>query len=177
MLANAVQFGTLHDNQWGSRPGRYALAAVLLKVLSYDIARTTRTTFGSFDNDAASCYDRIIIAMAMLLCRRQGMPSEVCLMAALCLLQANYYIKTKYGVSDASYGSTPAHPIHGPGQGSRMGPVLWLLISCIIFAAMEEICHGASFCDPAQTIDHQRTGDGFVDDVTNVSNMGLAASL
>jgi hypothetical protein len=34
---------TLHDNQWGCRPGRNALEVVMLKVMSYEISRLTRT--------------------------------------------------------------------------------------------------------------------------------------
>jgi hypothetical protein len=36
------------------------ISAVLLKRLSYDIARQTRMDAIMFDNDATACYDRII---------------------------------------------------------------------------------------------------------------------
>jgi hypothetical protein len=42
---------------------------------------------------------------------------------------------------------------------------------------MESLCQGAEFCNPTQTISHHRTGDDFVDDVSNVFNFGLAAML
>ena len=177
MLRNTHTFRLLHDSQYGSRPGRHALGAVFMKLLSYEICRITRTPLASFDNDAKSCYDRIIIAMAMLLCQRAGMPVQACLMAAICLQQAQYYVKTKFGISTSFYRSTEESPTHGPGQGSRMGPVLWLLISCLLFAAMASLCQGATFCNPQNSIQLQRTGDGFVDDVTNVCNFGFPNSL
>jgi hypothetical protein len=38
MIREAETKNRLHDNQWGSRPGRHALGAVMLKVMSYEIA-------------------------------------------------------------------------------------------------------------------------------------------
>ena len=177
MLHAAHKFCFLHDSQFGSRPGRQALSAVLMKQLSYEVCRLTRTPFASFDNDAKSCYDRIIVPMVMVLCQRLGMPLPPCLMAALCLRYARYYIKTKFGISTSFYCSTDDFPTHGPGQGSRMGPVLWLLISCLLFVAMANLCSGAHFSNPQGDLSIQRTGDGFVDDVTNVCNFGFPCSL
>jgi hypothetical protein len=149
----------------------------MLKVMSYEVSRLTRTPLGSFDMDAASCFDRIIMALGLLLCRREGVPSGTCIMAATVLLYAAFHIKTSHGVSYDYYSHSEEHPIHGPGQGSRIGPALWVLISCLMFATMESLCHGAEFCNPTQTESHQRTGDGFVDDVANVFNHGLAIML
>ena len=145
----------------------------MLKVMSYEIARHTRTPLGSFDMDAASCFDRIVIALSMLLCRRQGVSTGVCLMCATVLLQAHYFMKTAHGISPGSYTSTFWNPTHGPGQGSRIRPALWVLVSCLMFQAMDSMCQGAEFCDPTQQFSHQRVSDGFVDDVANVFNLGL----
>ena len=86
MIRAAEKNKTLHDNQWGCRPGRHALGAVMLKVMSYEVSRLTRTPLGSFDMDAASCFDRIIMALGLLLCRREGVPSGTGIIAALALL-------------------------------------------------------------------------------------------
>jgi hypothetical protein len=58
-----------------------------------------------------------------------------------------------------------------------MAPALWLIICCLLFEAMAKLCTGAEFCNPRRTISHQRTGDGFVDDVTIFFNFGLATML
>ena len=42
---------------------------------------------------------------------------------------------------------------------------------------MSKLCRGAEFCNPRQTELHQQIGDGFVDDVTNFFNFGLASML
>jgi hypothetical protein len=117
------------------------------------------------------------MVFALLLCQKHGVPLSMCKMAALSLLMAEYSIKTKYGVSSGTYSSTDEDPIHGPGQGSRMAPALWLIICCLLFQAMSQMCSGAEFCNPTQTVSHRRIGDGFVDDVTNFKNFGLAKML
>jgi hypothetical protein len=76
--------------------------------------------------------------------------------------------------------STKTHynnPTHGPGQGSHMAPALWLVICCLLFEVMSTLCTGAKICNPQQTSSHQQTGDGFIDDVTNFFNFGLADML
>jgi hypothetical protein len=58
-----------------------------------------------------------------------------------------------------------------------MAPALWLIICCLLFEAMSDLCQGAEYCNPRQTSSHGRIGDGFVNDVTNFVNFGLAAML
>ena len=70
----ANQFG---EAQQGSRQNRAANDAVLLKRLTYDLSRILRSNLGTFDNDAKSCYDRIINSIAMLAAKRLGMPDTV----------------------------------------------------------------------------------------------------
>ena len=93
-------------------------------------------------------------------------------MVATALLTANYSIKTGFGISEGAYSSTEAQPTHGPGQGSRLASVLWMIVSCICFSTMLKLCHGVSFCDPRNKLTHRRTSDGFVDDVTHWLNLG-----
>ena len=111
------------------------------------------------------------MTFALMLCQKHGVPQSIYMMAAMSLLMAEYSIKTKYGVSTG----TEEHSTHGPGQGSHMAPALWLIIYCLLFDTMSKHCRGAEFRNPRQTASHQRIGDGFVDDVTNFFNFGLAA--
>jgi hypothetical protein len=57
LMNNAEKHGLLHSAQFGSRRGKMAISAVLLKRLSYDIIRQTRMDACIFDNDASACYD------------------------------------------------------------------------------------------------------------------------
>ena len=60
------KFGILNEGQWGSRSGRVSAEVVVLKMLTYEMSRLTRTDLISFDNDAKACYDRIVMAFALL---------------------------------------------------------------------------------------------------------------
>jgi hypothetical protein len=160
-----------HEEQWGSRPGRSTHDTLLHKILTYEIARMTRTPLATFDNDAKSCYDFVIVVFALMLCKKHGVPQSVCMMAAMSLMMAECSIKIKHGASSSdTHSSTDDNPTHGPGQGSRMAPALWLIICCLLFEATSNLCQGAEFCNPRQTSSHRRIGDGFVDDVTNFFN-------
>ena len=46
------------------------------KTLSFDLCRQQRTNMALFDKDAASCYDRILVNLAMLCARILGVSSE-----------------------------------------------------------------------------------------------------
>jgi hypothetical protein len=136
MIKEAETKERLHDSLWGTHPGRHALGDVALKVMSHEITCSTQTSLGSFDMDATLCFDHIIIALSMLLCRKQGVPSGTCLMVASVLLYASYFMKTLHGISPGSYTSSFDNPTHGPGQGGCIGPALWVLISGLMFEAM-----------------------------------------
>jgi hypothetical protein len=47
---------------------------IMLTQVTNDLCRTLKHNLARFDNDASACYDRIIVALAMLAARRCGMP-------------------------------------------------------------------------------------------------------
>jgi hypothetical protein len=56
----------LNEGQAGSRPGRNSIDVVIQKEMKYLYATLTRTGLATMDNDAKSCYDRIICNLAMI---------------------------------------------------------------------------------------------------------------
>ena len=76
------------------------------------------------------------------------------------------HIKTAYGISQESFVRE-----HGPGQGNRMGPALWLIVSSFALDELERDAHGVDFADPTCTIFHHRVADAYVDDVTGFFNL------
>jgi hypothetical protein len=162
------QFG---EAQQGSRPRRKANDAVMLKRLSYDLSRILRTNMGTFDNDAKSCYDRIINGIAMLAARRLGMPTTTVATHAGVLSQMKYTIKTAYGISERYIASTESAFLYVTGQGSGASPAVWLTLSTVLFSALQALTiWGMVFTNPSGSIRTERHSDSFVDDTQNKAN-------
>jgi len=69
MVCNTEQYGILGDNMQGSRKIRGTMDVLTKRFYdSYNIARQRRSNQAIFDNDAASCYDQILVNLAMWLC-------------------------------------------------------------------------------------------------------------
>jgi hypothetical protein len=94
LMANAEKHDILHKAQFGSRQGKMAISAVLLKCLSYDTIRQTRMDACIFDNNASACYDRMIPSIAMI-SRRAGLSRSVVTKVMLTLLlRVEYHVQT-----------------------------------------------------------------------------------
>jgi hypothetical protein len=115
------------DMQFGSVPGKQCHSAVLKKVLSHDHVRLTKTTASFIENDAVGCYDRLVNNLVLMLLVKLGLPTSVASCLGTLWDEVVHHVKTIYGTSTATYGSTSEQPLYGPGQGSTCGPVFWLL--------------------------------------------------
>ena len=60
LMHAAEDEGLLNDGQYGSRPNRSAHDPVFIEEIQSEICRASRKSNIKFDNDATSCYDRII---------------------------------------------------------------------------------------------------------------------
>lgn len=137
--------------------------------------------FESFNVYAKACYDCIIMVLALV----EYAKSMVCPNLHAWWLQwhksqPHILIQkgTRFGIFEATYSSTKLQiTTHGPGQGSQLPSVLWMIISCILFSSIPKIYHGATFCDPGNQLVHPGTRGGFVDNATHCVNLGLLSSL
>jgi hypothetical protein len=125
LMRHAEQHHLLNEGQYGSRSGREASALNFLEVLKNDIAHCSRKPLLNLDNDAALCYDRIIVSLASLINRKYGQHRQVVLLNAKTLQQAKYKLKTELGITERSYTNCTAFPLHGTGQGSGNSPMIW----------------------------------------------------
>jgi hypothetical protein len=172
MMDSAETHGLLHKAQYGSRRGKMAISAVLLKRLSYDIIRQTRMDACVVDNDAAACYDRIIPSIAMIKSRRAGVPRSAAQVFLSLLFRMEYYVRTAYGTSSTAY-SNIIDFILGVMQGAGHSGALWALTSSIMFDLMEKT-PGATFHSPVPHRSLRRTGEAFVDDYIMALTIGTS---
>lgn len=162
----------LPDMQFGSRPGRMSISPVLQKVLTYDIARQTKTVIGCQENDALSCYDRISNILGYAQLRRLGMPINAIKSLADTWSNMVHIVQTAYGRSRSSYKSTKRVPLYGAGQGSTNGPFFWTIIFWLMASALDLTKRALWFISACATLVASRTGDAFVDD----SHLGVTSS-
>ncbi len=75
VIHNALNHNIASPWQFGSKPGESVQSVLLLKVLSHDYLRLTRTNAAVFNNDARACYDCIIPSLGLAATERFGIPA------------------------------------------------------------------------------------------------------
>ena len=170
LVKNAEKANALNDQQHGSRPRRMTTDALLLLArLEKDIIRQIKSNSAHMDNDATGCYDRIVVSLGMLACRRAGMPKHATACQANALRNMRYAIKQLTGISPKSYSGTPDDPLFGTGQGSGASGATWLclaviLLNCLDRLSKEDDIPGLFFADPWDEILAAWRVSAFVDD-------------
>jgi hypothetical protein len=129
MLRSSEARGTINAGQYGGRAGKEAQSLVFLEEIKTEISTLSRKSLVNFDNDAASCYDRILTSLASLIGRKKGLHTNVAFVHATTLHEAKYKLKTAMGVST----SIALPTLYGTGQGSTNSPVIWIIISSTLF--------------------------------------------
>jgi hypothetical protein len=168
LVSHCEKLDLFDEGQGGSRPDRRTQELLLQKHLVYSTWRLAKISGTSFDNDAKSCFDRIVMPLASIASQQVGMPKRMCKLFLNTLSKMKYHVKTSVGISAESYSTTSEYTIHGPGQGGRGSPCIWLVMSSLIMKAMKsEQSRGAQLTDPHQLINTTQHMTGFVDDITH----------
>ena len=160
---------TLHQGQYGGLPGRDCSSVCFLEELRFDYADFTHFPIANFDNDAKSCYDRILVNIASLCSRKQGIDRDVIFVHAKTLKEAKFTLKTRHGISKSSYSHCTSFPIHGTGQGLTNSPTIWCFVSSELFQVHSANAHGMVFTSPDGSLRIRMTMVGFVDDSTCIT--------
>ena len=166
--AEALQ--ALNDGQYGSRPRRNATDPVFIEELQCEISRAVRKPLILVNYDAASCYDRIIQSLGMVVSRKYGVPIQVTQSNASTLEQATYKVRTELGLAETGFSHTENRPIYGTGQGSANSPAIWCMLSSSLFDCYDEIASLAKYQTSTQDLQVSLGMIGFVDDCNGQVN-------
>ena len=163
MLAYAEDNGLIPNEVYGSRKGHRAVDCALNKVLANDVIRQKALLAALCSNDAASCYDRIVHAVAALCMRRLGVSSDACHVMFGTIQQVEHYVSTAYGCSKDSY-QAMEFPLQGVLQGNGAGPAIWLVTSVPIINLLREQGFGFKSTNAITKDSYQIVCFTFVDD-------------
>jgi hypothetical protein len=161
----------INEGLAGSRPGKNSIDVVVAKQMKYLFSILTKTGVATMDNDAKSCYDRIIVNLAMIISQYYGLSSQTTALQAKTLKRMKFRLRTALGDSKQSYSHSQETPIHGTGQGSCASPALWLLISSILMDCISDLGGGMTMNDVVSSNIIQQWIDGFVDDTSLFVNL------
>ena len=165
MQSAAEEANALHSDQSGCCKRRTPKHNLFLNRLSRDLIHQLRMNGAFLDNDAIGCFDRILVSMGMIACRRLGMPRSAIRSQAATLQHMRYVVKTVHGVSKDNYHGTLFAPLFGTGQGSGSSPAIWTAVSVILLNAFDQLVkEGFSFQDPWNQVSVHHKGQAFVDD-------------
>jgi hypothetical protein len=139
---------TIHLGQHGAHPGHEATTPVFIEELKNDISYASRKSMINFDNDAMLCYDRIIPALASLLGRCHRLHKNIIFVHATTFREAKYDLKTVLGIADEFYSHCQFYPIYRTGQESATSPLIWTIVSSILFDCHAAAGHGTQFSTP-----------------------------
>ncbi len=123
----------------------------------------TKVTAAFIENDAVGCFDHLINPLLLLQLRHLGAPATAKSSLSKTWSNTTHFIRTQYSISKESYKYSSEFPLFGPGQGSMIGPFLWLLCFGLIVDTLGP-CSAMNFNSVGTEITISNTGDTFVND-------------
>ena len=163
LVRNAEKYQCLGTSNHGSRKGRQTSDAQLEKLFLYEISRLTRTSLVTVDNDAKSCYDRILKPLSMTACIAVGLPLCAAIMHNTTHHRMVHRIKSRHGLL-RPYSGTDDNAHEGTGQGSGASPAIWLIYMVTLLNAFSHFSPGMRVTSPYQSLSVLILAIFFVDD-------------
>jgi hypothetical protein len=141
----------------GLMNGRQVLDPVLMPLTSSSRKKENTYIVATMDNDAKSCYDRIICNLAMVISQYYGVSHNMASLQAKTMKNMKFRLHTALGDSIRTYQHLKTTPIHGTGQGTCASPAIWLLIRSILMDCLSELGGGIMMRDVQDNI-HENNG-------------------
>lgn len=144
-----ADFNFVGNSNHGSRSGRQITGAQLEKLLLYEIFGLTCTSLVTVNNDAKSCYDRIVKPISMTTCMAVGLPLCVAIMHNTTHRKMEHRIKSRHSLL-RPYSGAADDPHEGTGQGSGASPAIWLIYMVTLLNAFAKYSSGMTVSSPYQ---------------------------
>ncbi|GFH50742.1 hypothetical protein CTEN210_07218 [Chaetoceros tenuissimus] len=163
----ALQTNSVAQEQY-SRPGRDCKDHALNRRLTVDARQYERKCFSLAMSDLAGCYDRIVHTAAALALLRLGLKKTTIFAMFDSIQRMTHKVRTGYGDSDTTYGGDSyaqwENAPQGVLQGNAAGPVIWAILSSVIFSILRDKGFCDSFCMCLSKELFELVGFAFVDD-------------
>jgi hypothetical protein len=144
----------------------------LAKTLFYNLVCQSRHPAGLSLVDAENCYNRIVHAIALLVCQSFGVPQEA-IGSMLCTIQEmNFFLHTTYGDSNMVMGSRVDIKMQGLCQGNCAAPAGWAVVSTTILCTHKRKGHRMKIVGPVSKLNGHLAAVLYVDD-TDVIHLDL----
>lgn len=180
MMHHAERHNMIAKEQYGSRKGHCSIDHAVNKRLTFDLLRLCRAPGALCSNDAKSCYDRILHAIAALSMKRLGIPTPPIECMLKCIQQMEHYIRTTHGDSDSYYSSKYTRvPFQGVLQGNGAAPSIWVAVSTPLLNMMRTANHGLHITSAISKEKSNIVAFAFVDDTdlvqSNITGLDITA--
>ena len=132
----------------------------------YEIGRLQKLTLAKMFLDAKACYDRIVMSLANIASRSQGLHQKLTKLYENTLTNMKYYPKHQLGISKKPNGHMKDKPFHGAGQGSGDGGTRWGHITDKMIKVYNKTCKRTTIKSPTSNKEFTEGVRMFVDDAS-----------
>ena len=153
------------DEQHGFRPNRSSIDAAMLKLLTFDSARTQRCTVGMIQHDMTAHFDRMYPEMTNIYASRYGVDTSILLSISKTIASLSRNVETAMGVSSGCYRQLNNAPrLGGMVQGKADVPQLSTQQSDAMLKAHKALSRGLCIYSPSMTRSIRHHSIAFADD-------------
>ncbi len=137
----------------------------LAKTLFYDVVWQTQSSAAIASVNASYCYDMIAHAMASLIFQSFGVKATTVAVMLEMIQEMKFFLRTANGDSNDFTRSSIEIKMQGLGQGNRVSPFGWCVISIMILRAHGAKGHGAQLIAPMSQVRRSLSAILYVDDM------------
>lgn len=163
--------------QYEGRAGDQAQSAALNKVLAFGTNDLYVRNYTSFDEDLKANFDRELSHLGAMEDRYYGVPVKQGAFLHNAISSQQFFIKTKFGISDGPYTFSKDPKVWGLDQGIGWSGSRWIFTSSTITRAVEKHTYGLKLHSPDKSVFIQKILDMLADDTSQICNSFMESCL